>query len=161
MDSLTIPWAFYMKYEKTKKEMTIFFSNRMKQMMELSLDSMSFSEDDLKEFIHKYDQRKLDYFSNQKITGPFNTAMRFKTLHGKSYLRTLAICQLDHNGFHCLTIEDVFLHKMNQSLISTKTDIKQLKIEIEDVDKIIEVESDFQLSKFKSHLSSILSRQTI
>lgn len=161
MDALTIPWAFYMKYEKNKKEMTIFFSNRMKQMMELSLDSMSFSEDDLKEFIHKYDQRKLDYFSNQKINGPFNTTMRFKTTHGKSYLRTLAICQIDHHGFHCLTIEDGFLHKMNQSLLTAKTDIKQLKIEIEEVDKIIEVESDFQLNKFKSHLASIFDRMTI
>ena len=161
MDALTIPWAFYMKYEKTKKEMTIFFSNRMKQMMELSLDSMSFSEEDLKEFIHKYDQRKLDYFSNQKINGPFNTTMRFKTTHGKSYLRTLAICQIDHHGFHCITIDDGYLHKMNQSLLSTKTDIKQLKIEIEELDKIIEVESDFQLNKFKSHLTSIFDRMTI
>ncbi len=80
MDALTIPWAFYMKYEKNKKEMTIFFSNRMKQMMELSLDSMSFSEDDLKEFIHKYDQRKLDYFSNQKINGPFNIVWHIEML---------------------------------------------------------------------------------
>ena len=77
MEELTIPWAFYMKYEKTKKEMTIFFSNRMKQMLELSLDSMTLTENELKEFVHKYDQRKLDYFSNQKMTGPFNRTMRF------------------------------------------------------------------------------------
>ncbi|MDO9628778.1 MAG: hypothetical protein Q7I99_02655 [Acholeplasmataceae bacterium] len=158
MDALTIPWAFYMKYEKSKKQMTIFFSKRMKQLMELSLDSMILSEDDLKEFVHKYDQRKLDYFSNQKITGPFNTMMRFKTTHGKSYLRTLAICQIDQHGFHCITIEDMFLHKMNQLLASTKMDIKQVKIEIEELDKIIEVESEFQINKFKSHLTTILNK---
>lgn len=161
MDALTIPWSFYMKYEKNKKEMTIFFSNRMKQLLELSLDSMSLSENELKEFIHKYDQRKLDYFSNQKINGPFNTSMRFKTTHGKSYLRTIAICQNDHHGFHCIMIDDGFLHKANQSLLTTKTDVKQIRIEIEELDKIIEVESDFQVNKFKSHLTSVFSKMTI
>jgi hypothetical protein len=161
MEDLTIPWAFYMKYEKTKKEMTIFFSNRMKQLMELSLDSMTLSEHELKEFVHKYDQRKLEYFSNQKITGPFNTTMRFKTTHGKSYLRTLAVCQIDHHGFHCLTIDNLFLHKMNQSLISSKTDLKQIKIDLEETERIILVESDFQLSKFKSHLTTIFGKMTI
>ena len=158
---MTIPWAFYIKYEKTKKEMTIFFSNRMKQLMELSLDSMTLSENELKEFVHKYDQRKLAYFSNQTITGPFNTTMRFKTTHGKSYLRTLAICQIDHLGFHCITIDDQFVHKMNQSLLLAKTDIKQLKIDLEETERIISVESDFQLSKFKSHLSTIFGKMTI
>ncbi len=160
MDRLTIPWAFYMKYEKNKKEMTIYFSNRMKQMMELSSDSMAFSEVDLKEFIHKYDQRKLEYFSNQKITGPFNTMMRFKTTHGKSYFRTLAICQVDRHGFHCITIDDIFFHKTKESLLSTKTDIKQLRIDIEEVEKIMEVESDFQIGIFRSHLATILSRMS-
>jgi len=161
MEELTVPWAFYLKYEKTNKEMTIFFSNRMKQLMELSTDSMTLSENELKEFVHKYDQRKLDYFSNQKLTGPFNTTMRFKTTHGKSYLRTLAICQINPHGFDCITIDDLFLHKMNQSLLTTKVDLKQVKINLEETDRIISAESNFQLTKFKSQLSTIFGKMTI
>ncbi|MCR3906426.1 MAG: hypothetical protein NUK62_05330 [Tenericutes bacterium] len=160
MDAYSLPWAFYMKYNNRSKEMTLYLSKRFKEKSELSLTQMTLHKNDIEEFIHRYDYRKLSYFSVLKLNEPFDTVMRFKMSHGKSYLKTYAICQTEQSGFHCIHIEEKYLFKIHKNIRSSELFASNLNIDIEDLEIINEFESAQNLVKIKGHLHQLILRMS-
>jgi len=62
-----IPWAFYMKYNLRQKTMTIHLSKTMMAKLELLTEMLHLDDHEIKEFIHRYDFRKLDYFCTHPL----------------------------------------------------------------------------------------------
>ncbi len=155
-----IPWAFYMKYNLRQKTMTIHLSKDMMTKCELPLEMLNLDDTEIKEFIHRYDYRKLDYFSTHPIQGIFDTTFSLKTTHGKNYLKTKAICQKTTYGISCLLIEDIHIHKMKVSFKQlSKTE--QLQIVFSETEQIELLETNTQWIKIRNHVSQIITRPTI
>ncbi|MDI6453170.1 hypothetical protein [Peloplasma aerotolerans] len=160
MDAYSLPWAFYMKYNNRLKEMTLYLSKGFKEKTELSLSQMTLNKSDIEEFIHRYDYRKLSYFSGIQLNGTFDTILRFKMSHGKSYLKTYAVCQTDQTGFRCIHIEEKYIFKIHKNVRSSELFASRLNIDIEDFESISEFESTQNLMKIKGHLHNIILRMS-
>jgi hypothetical protein len=134
--SLTVPWLSYMVYDYSLDRLLIYFSEDTKQKMSSVDPFMDVEGDNIKDMIHKYDYRKLIYFSKNPLVQPFDTLLRIRWHPKFPYLRTQAICQSHANGFHCVLVEDKVLHSMYHLWIKEKTPSKTLILENDTRDSI-------------------------
>jgi len=152
-----MPWAFYMKYNRKHKSLTLDLSKHMSHKLHMPMGEMTLNHQEIKHFIHKYDYRKLDYFSIMPIEGPFDTTLRFKDLDQKTYMRTHAVCQKDPSGFHCILFDDKDVHDMTLFYKQIK-DIEPIQIELAEGELQRTFESKQQIKIFQDHLAHIAKR---
>jgi len=153
MQPFVVPWSFFMTYDYEQNELKIYPSEEFKRKMKLESDTFLVQGDEIRELIHKYDYRKLIYFSQNPLVQPFDTVLRMRLSVDMSYLRTQAICQSHTKGFHCLLIEDKYLHRLRPLWHLERHEIKQIALldpSIYSIDQAAEVEL------FKAHLLKIL-----
>lgn len=147
-----------MMFDYQKNQLTIHFSEEIRRQLEIEDHTMILEGDDIREYVHKYDYRKLIYFSQNPLVQPFDTMLRFRLPRAKDYIRTQAICKSHSKGFNCLLIEDRFIHKLRSLWILE--DQKNRKITfMEEALRIFESENEITL--FKTHLSYMLSKVNI
>lgn len=153
-----VPWILHMKYDRKKQEMTVIFSERYVKILQLESNMLTLNDEQIKEFIHKYDYRKLIYFTTETVSSPFDTLIRFKKPNEKSYIRTNAVCHIDRKNLLCVHFEekDIFnlQHKMSEQHLMPMN----IQVAIDQLDDIERIETNYQVSKFVKQLNSLISR---
>ncbi len=119
MSSLSVPWLSYITYDHVKDRLLIYRSDQTKHD-EKRDDPIVIDGEMIRDIIHKYDYRKLIYFSQNPLVQPFDTMLRFRWNAHSPYLRTQAICQSHTQGFHCVLIEDKMIHMLYPSWLHEK-----------------------------------------
>lgn len=146
-----VPWIFHLSYNHSKREMTIMYSSKFALDNHMESTMMSLDDQQIKEFIHKYDYRKLDYFVSQVLPNPFDTLMRFTLPNQKTYIRTQAVCHVEHQHLLCVLFEEKTIFSLQK--ISDSQAIIDAQIELE------KIESINQASRFLKHLNQLIHRQ--
>jgi len=158
MKSYHLAWAFFLTYDHRKQRLELKLSETFQEKHHMNQASLIFEHETLKACIHKYDYRKLAYFS-EGHSKTFDTQLRFKLKKDKTYLKTQAICQALPHGFECVLIEEKVLFETSKSLSkSHKEDIELEFLAHHDVKNMIEHGS---LIKMKHQLNTFFERQTI
>jgi hypothetical protein len=116
MIDYNLSWIFYFQFNQKEASAKAFFSKNYQEKFTLSEQLYIFDQDKLKDFIHKYDYRKLSYFSSNQVKGYFDTLLRFKIEGQKGYLRTQSICHTTNQGFTCMVFQEKDLFKMQHMI---------------------------------------------
>jgi len=130
-------WAFSLEYNKDHTSLTVKFSPKYKNDQQLPYSELTFSQDDIAEFIHRYDYRKLDYFIQVKIDHVFDTLMRFNFKKGKYPLRTLAVCHINAEGLTCVNFEEIDMIELKNEYQKQQNNDPRCRFEIENASDII------------------------
>lgn len=158
MQSFPVPWSFFMIFEYDKNRLNIHSSDDLR-LKHPQLDQQFILEgESIKDMIHRYDYRKLIFFSQNPLIQPFDTLLRVKFIEELGYMKTQAICKSHAKGFHCILIEDKYYHKLKTlwKLEDTKhTMITFLDESLESYEKISEI------NEFKSHLTKMFTKVLI
>ncbi|MDY0075100.1 MAG: hypothetical protein WC992_01180 [Acholeplasmataceae bacterium] len=112
MNTYTIPWAFILKYNYPKQQLKLHSSTLNQASSSVFSQEMIWKDDKIRHQVHKYDYRKLIYFSQNPLIQPFDTMLRLKDDNQKSYVRTQAICKSHPQGFHCILVDDYEIHQL-------------------------------------------------
>lgn len=155
MQPFVVPWSFFMTFDYEKNQLVIHFSEEIRRQHQIDSESITLFGDDIRDYIHKYDYRKLIYFSQNPLVQPFDTILRFQLPQIKGHIRTQAICKSHVKGFNCLMIEDRFFHKLKP--LWQLEDQKNRKILFMD-EMLHSLENDTELNLFRTHLSYMLSK---
>ena len=155
MQPFIVPWSFFMMFDYDKNQLVIYFSDEIKRHLQAENNQIVLIGDDIREYIHKYDYRKLIYFSQNPLVQPFDTILRLRIPSTKPYLRTQAICQSHVHGFNCILIEDKYLHKLKPLFLLE--DEKNRTISFLDT-MIYQLGQEKEINLFKSHLVKLLSK---
>lgn len=158
MQPFVVPWSFFMMFDYAKNELSIHLSEEINRNLKQENSPIVLQGDDIRNYIHKYDYRKLIYFSQNPLVQPFDTVLRLRMLESSPYIRTQAICKSHPQGFSCILIEDKYLHKLKP--LWQLTDEKSRMITFVD-DKIYQLRQEKEISVIKNHLSDLLSKSTI
>lgn len=156
MQTFAIPWSYFMVFEYEKNTLSIYFSNELRQKYPNHEDHIIIHGDEIRNYIHRYDYRKLLFFSENPLIQPFDTFLRVKIIPTLGYVKTQAICKSHHKGFHCVLIEDKYYHTLKplwQVEDQQHTIITFLDESLEHYEKSSEI------SAFKSHLLKMLSKE--
>ena len=155
MQPFIVPWSFFMMFDYDKNQLVVYPSEEYKRKLEFQDDKYIIEGDDIKELIHKYDYRKLIYFSQNPLVQPFDTVLRMRLSVETSYLRTQAICHSHVKGFNCLLVEDKYLHKLKPLWQLESSDAKHISLLDQSIYQIDQVG---EIDLFKLHLSKVLSK---
>lgn len=155
MQPFVIPWSFFMMFNYDNNQLVIHFSDEIKRTLNAENNQITLNGDDIRDCIHKYDYRKLIYFSQNPLVQPFDTVLRLRIPITLPYIRTQAICKSHPQGFNCLLIEDKYLHKLKPLWLLA--DDKNKSVSFLD-SRISSISLEKEVNVFKSHLASLLSK---
>lgn len=156
MQTFAVPWSYFMVFEHETSTLVIHFSHEIKMKYPHLNDTMTIQGDAIKNYVHRYDYRKLLFFSQNPLIQPFDTFLRVKIIPEIGYVRTQAVCKSHHKGFHCVLIEDKYYHKLKPLWKLENTE----HIIITFLDESLEhYEKSTEISAFKSHLTKMLSKE--
>jgi hypothetical protein len=157
MSIYQVPWLLYSKYDNQQKKMIIHMSNHMKSKINSETDTLFLNFDEIIDFIHKYDYRKLNYFSSHPTHSTFDTLIRFKFDNLKQPIKTHAVCQNTPHGFECIHVEEIDVIKTKRFLKNEQfNDLKQ-KINWNDENDLKGLVTR-SYSKYRTHLFEIIQR---
>ena len=145
-----VPWIFHMCYDQKKREMKVLYSNQFANDNHINQNVMTLDDNQIKLFIHKYDYRKLDYFISQVLPNPFDTLLRFSIPNQKTYIRTQAVCHVEHQNLMCVLFEE--------KAIFTLQSISDSQAMIDAISELEQIESANQASKCLKHLNQLIHR---
>lgn len=153
-----IPWVLHMNYDRKKREMTVIFSNHYAHTMQMDSTPFILNDNQIKEFVHKYDYRKLEYFTTASIDCPFDTLMRFKKPNQKDYIRTHAVCYLEHKNLYCIHFEEKDVFDFRRKAVKQEISEISSQIMIYATEEISKIESSYRLSRFTKQLNNLIFR---
>lgn len=156
MQTFDIPWISYFIYDHTKDCLMIYLSDREKEKTPLLHDPITIEGDKIKEFIHKYDYRKLMYFSQHPLIQPFDTLLRMRWHTDMSFIRTQAICQSNPKGFNCVLVEDRVLHQLYPDWLHEHTHGGMTTLQHHFMDRYA---SEKEWKSLESHLTHLLKKR--
>jgi hypothetical protein len=145
-----------MVFEYEKNTLSIYFSSELKLKYPDLKDHMLVQGEDIRNYIHRYDYRKLLFFSENPLIQPFDTFLRVKIIPELGYIKTQAVCKSHHLGFHCILIEDKYYHKLKP--LWKLEDTKHTLITFLD-ESLEHYEKTSEINEFKSHLTKMLSKE--
>lgn len=155
MSPFIVPWSFFLMFDYEKNQLKISFSDEIRRTIQAENHHIVLTGDSIREYIHKYDYRKLIYFSQNPLVQPFDTVLRLRIPLTKPYIRTQAICKSHQQGFNCILIEDKYLHKLKP--LWQLEDERNRVISFLD-EMIFELSPEKEIGLFKSHLAQLLSK---
>ncbi|MFH0767141.1 MAG: hypothetical protein ABII85_03830 [Bacillota bacterium] len=157
MQSFILNWAFLLIYDKNDIAMNIKFSNQFIEDYQLSYRELMLVEKEIASYLHRYDYKKLEYFSNIETPLVFDTLMRFKFKKCKHSLRTIAICSVQENGLSCINFLESKVMNVRR-LIRKNLSINSIKlINIENESELKDIDQTF-LTDLYAHLEHIMER---
>jgi len=159
MIDYNLSWIFYFQYNQKNASAKAFFSKTYEKKFSLDKQLFTYDDEELKLFIHKYDYRKLAYFSNHEVKGYFDTKFRFSIEHQKGYLRTQAICQTTKEGFSCLLFNEKDLVKMQHFMGKHKVYPTSSSMSIVDLDTEKNESIPFPIHQVKRQIVELLDRE--
>ncbi|MCF7930540.1 MAG: hypothetical protein K9L02_03405 [Acholeplasmataceae bacterium] len=157
MQSYEICWAFLLNYDKNSKQLNIEFSDQFMIDNHLEQSHMTFHDDEICTFLHRYDCRKLGYFCETNIKDTFDTLMRFTIKKSKYPLRTIAICKLNDRGMSCIHFEEAKLVRLRKLKLKDKPQKISKLIDIANSKDLSTVSQRF-FSKIDQYLAKIIER---
>lgn len=158
MQPFIVPWSFFMMFDYAKNELSIYLSEEIKRNLKQENSPIVLQGDDIRNYIHKYDYRKLIYFSKNPLVQPFDTVLRLRLPLSGPYIRTQALCKSHLQGFSCVLIEDKYLHKLKP--LWNLMDEKNRVITFID-EKIYQLKQEKEINILKKHLSDLFSKSSI
>ncbi len=158
MGHYQLPWLLYLKYDHHEQRMTIHLSDHMKNKVDAEDAIINFQLDEIAECIHKYDYRKLKFFSEEMPSdSTFDTLIRFKFNELKQPIKTHAICQKTSKGFECIHVAEMDLLKTKNILRFEKFDDLKKKICWNEEDNLKMLITK-NMAKYRSHLYEVIQR---
>ena len=155
MQTFMVPWSFFMVFNYEQDQLIVHFSKDMKQKNQDLIDPLVLRGDDIRDVIHRYDYRKLMFFSQNPLVQPFDTFLRVKFIDQLGFVKTQAICKSHEGGFNCVLIEDRYFHKL-KSLWKLE-ESKNTIITLMD-DTIEKLEKTPEIHAYKLHLAEMFSK---
>jgi len=159
MIDYNLSWIFYFQYNQKNASAKAFFSKTYEKRFSLDKQLFLYDDDELKSFIHKYDYRKLSYFSNADVKGYFDTKFRFSIHHHKGYIRTQAICQTTKEGFSCLLFNEKDLVKMQHFISKHGIYPTSSSMSIIDLEHVKEESIAIPIQQVKRQIVELLDRE--
>ena len=156
MNIYQIPWLFHLIYEHDCQKMTIRLSALMQEKLNINQETLNFDCKGIISFIHKYDYRKLAYFTTHQEFNTFDTVMRFKFPNQKGYIKTQAICDVTSKGLSCVHVDEFELIKTRKK-IEKNQESKTVKI-VWSEDQLLKMSQIKGLNKYKQQITEILHR---
>lgn len=157
MSQLNMTWILSSSYDKKSETMAI-------EGLEEVMESLGFNEkkivlhaDDIMRVIHRYDLRKISYFSNEEIRYTFDTVIRFKKPSG-SLIRTVAVCSQNEEGFACIHMFESDVIRMKRSYAFYPMISEEIGWEKKDADWVHAVIRNQEMPEFKQHLMQMMKR---
>ncbi len=157
MQTLNVSWDFYLVYNHHKGELFLHPSHAC-QTNHDAPNEIILNSEQMRLWIHKYDYRKFQYFSEQSLKQPFDTMIRLRCEKTNDYIRTQAICQSTSDGFHCVLIDDRRYHELSKKMIEHK--VKESNLIWLD-EQLSFYESSKSIRNIKQHLTRMIFRETI
>jgi hypothetical protein len=158
MTHYEIPWSFYFQVNHEKKMVKIHLSEYFQKKEGLSIRYYVLSFDDVTNFLHKYDHRKLDYFFEKNMKETFDMLIRIKNFNKKKgYIKTHALCFIKDQVMHGLSIDylDVIEAKKKLDQFVLNHDISiELNYQIPTM-----YHTDVKLEALKEHLFHLMDRE--
>jgi hypothetical protein len=153
-----MPWAFMMTYDHQHQHMNIQCSEAFSDLLELNDTHIHMNQEDIATHVHKYDHRKLSYFTTADLHSTFDTLLRIRLTPDGPYFRTIAVCNQTNLGFSCMHMleKDVLLLRKTAQL--TYDEIHHIKLEMMDGEWIKTMHLTQQIPKFKEHLPQLINR---
>ena len=158
MSILSMPWAFMMTYDHQHQKMHIHCSEAFSDLLELNATHLELNHEEILSNVHKYDHRKLGYFTTTELHSTFDTLLRIRFLPDGPYFRTIAVCSQTSSGFSCIHMleKDVLLLRKTAQLSFDY--IHQIKLEMLDGEWINTMHLTQQIPKLKEHLPQLINR---
>ncbi len=158
MITFSMPWAFMMNYDHHNQKMHIQCSEAFSDLIEVDVLHYQFNHEEIMNNVHKYDHRKLGYFTFTEMNSTFDTLLRIRLTDNGPYYRTIAVCSKTNSGFSCMHMleKDVLLLRKTAQL--TAEDIRQINLDLLDGDWIKTMHLTHQIPKFKNHLPQLINR---
>lgn len=157
MQSYEINWAFLLDYDKNSGNLYVKFSNQFMEDNQLKDTNLSLLSHEICTFLHRYDCRKLSYFSQTDLEETFDTLMRFTIKKSKYPLRTIAICKLNDHGMSCVNFEESKL--VNLRKLKNMSHEKKINKPV-GIINAHDLSNDYQtiLKKIETQLTKIVER---
>lgn len=149
---MIVPWVFYMSYEQ-KSDTLSFQSSKDSRTKAYLLPKNELVGDDKTLVIHRYDCKKIAFFSEQSHQA-FSTGFRLKAVGKSSYLRTHAFCHKTQDGFSCLLVDEYDLFKLKTLSQYHQDD----KIDFHD-QSIETIEDEFIVHQYKTSVEKIFKNR--
>lgn len=154
-----LPWLFYFSYNNQNESVNIRYSSTYLEKHQDLPEHEYKTLEEITSWIHKYDLRKLSYFSNQEQLEFFDTVFRFNIKHKKKYLRAQSICKKTEEGFSCLAFDefDVVMLKRKINQVKVYPTESTLNIHLSNDDSYEWANESGQMI---SHVLDIVDRET-
>lgn len=159
MQRYELHWLFHLTYNKKTKEAIFKPSNYFKEIDSLVSESFVMDDQLIKHYIHKYDYRKLEYFSNMQMKGNFDTLLRFKTQDGKQYYRTQAVCHTTKDGFECLHFKEIEVFKLTRDIMKTGIYPLPSVMQIADYESLKEITNMTNAQQITKQIVDLVDRE--
>lgn len=111
----TLSWLFYFDYHTKKRLSHIQFSSYAVKRFSLKQQILDADDDTLRQLVHRYDYRKIEYFA-EELLETFDTTIRFLVPNSKKMVRLKAVCKSHKDGFSCLMYDEYDLFKLQQKM---------------------------------------------
>lgn len=158
MTHFEVPWSFYFQVHQDTKMVKLHLSEYFQKKEGLSNRYYVLSYDDVTNYLHKYDHRKLNYFFERNMKETFDMLIRIKNFNKKKgYIKTHALCYIKDDVMHCLSIDYL-------DVINAKKKLDQLVLDHEvhiDINYQIPMmyHTDIKLEALKEHLFHLMHRE--
>ncbi|AUD65325.1 hypothetical protein BK011_06345 [Tenericutes bacterium MZ-XQ] len=158
MTHFEVPWSFYFQVHQDTKMVKLHLSEYFQNKEGLSNRYYVLSYDDVTNYLHKYDHRKLNYFFERNMKETFDMLIRIKNFNKKKgYIKTHALCYIKDDVMHCLSIDYL-------DVINAKKKLDQLVLDHEvhiDINYQIPMmyHTDIKLEALKEHLFHLMHRE--
>ena len=158
MTHYEIPWSFYFQVNQNTRMVKLHLSEYFQQKEGLSNRFYVLSYDDVTNYLHKYDHRKLNYFFERNMKETFDMLIRIKNFNKKKgYIKTHALCYIKEDIMHCLSIDYL-------DVIQAKKKLDQMVLDHElsiDINYQIPMmyHTDIKLEALKEHLFHLMHRE--
>lgn len=158
LNALLMPWAFMMTYDHHQQTMHIQCSQTFLDVYELNNEHLRLNHDEIISHVHKYDQRKLSYFTSIVINSTFDTLLRIRLTNDGQYLRTIAVCNQTDTGFSCLHILEKEVLWIKKTAQYSPTFAQYVKLEMIDGDWIQSMHLTQHITQFRAYIPQLISR---
>ncbi|MDX9690932.1 MAG: hypothetical protein RBT45_00655 [Acholeplasmataceae bacterium] len=155
-----LSWIFYFQFNQKEESAKAFFSKKYQEKYELPNQLYELDQEHLRAFVHKYDYRKLEYFSKNEVKGYFDTLLRFKISTQKGYLRTQAICHSTKEGFTCMLFHDKELMKLQHTIGKSGVYPTSSVMKIAADDELSLHKFPVQMNQIKKQIVELLDRDS-
>ena len=158
MESYQVPWSFYFQFNQVNQMLHIYLSTEFKKKELIPNNYYVLSYEDVKNFLHKHDLRKLNYFFDVEHYGMFDMILKIKDFtRKKGYIKLHTLCYIETDVMKCVSIDFMEIIKIKKMLDRHTLKI-DARLEIKDSNNIFIKFDNIKKIELEKHLHQLINR---